>query len=107
MTARMTAAGPGFGTSFTTAMSPSGIRCWTPFETLSVGVSVQYRFRLPKIDRSNPDDVRPHATRNVRTWVSNNASAESGWRIMMRDFDAAVKRYDRDPSVRVPGGLRL
>ena len=70
-------------------------------ETLSVGVSVQYRFRLPKINRSNPDDVRPHATRNVRTWVSNNASAESGWRIMMRDFDAAVKRYDRDPSVRM------
>ena len=65
-------------------------------ETLSVGVSVQYRFRLPKIDRSDPDDLRPHATRNVRTWVSNNASAESGWRIMMRDFDAAVKRYDRD-----------
>ena len=72
-------------------------------ETLSVGVSVQYRFRLPKINRSDPDDVRPHATRNVRTWVSNNASAESGWRIMMRDFDAAVKRYDRDPSVRVTG----
>ena len=71
-------------------------------ETLSVGASVQYRFRLPKINRSDPDDVRPHATRNVRTWVSNNASAESGWRIMMRDFDAAVKRYDRDPSVRMP-----
>ena len=70
-------------------------------ETLSVGVSVQYRFRLPKIDRSNPDDLRPHSTRNVRTWVSNNASAESGWRIMMRDFNAAVKRYDRDPSVRM------
>ena len=32
-------------------------------ETLSVGVSVQYRFRLPKIDRSNPDDVRPHASK--------------------------------------------
>ena len=70
-------------------------------EQLSVGASVQYRFRLPKINRSNPDDLRPHATRNVRTWVSNNASAESGWRVMMRDFDAAVKRYDRDPSVRV------
>ena len=70
-------------------------------ETLSVGVSVQYRFRLPKINRSDPDDLRPHTTRNVRTWVSNNASAESGWRIMMRDFDAAVKRYDRDPSVRM------
>ena len=70
-------------------------------ETLSVGVSVQYRFRLPKINRTDPDNVRPHATRNVRTWVSNNASAESGWRIMMRDFDAAVKRYDRDPSVRM------
>ena len=70
-------------------------------ETLSVGVSVQYRFRLPKINRSNPDNLRPHATRNVRTWISNNASAESGWRLMMRDFDAAVKRYDRDPSVRM------
>ena len=70
-------------------------------EQLSVGVSVQYRFRLPKINRSDPDDLRPHDTRNVRTWVSNNASAESGWRIMMRDFDAAVKRYDRDPSVRM------
>ena len=73
-------------------------------EQLSVGASVQYRFRLPKINRSDPDDLRPHATRNVRTWVSNNASAESGWRIMMRDFDAAVKRYDRDPSVRRPSG---
>ena len=71
-------------------------------EQLSVGASVQYRFRLPKINRSNPDDLRPHTTRNVRTWVSNNASAESGWRVMMRDFDAAVKRYDRDPSVRMP-----
>ena len=34
-------------------------------ETLSVGASVQYRFRLPKINRSDPDDVRPHTTRNV------------------------------------------
>ena len=69
-------------------------------ERLSVGASSQYRGRLPKINRSNPDNLRPHATNNVRDWVSNNNSVESGWRSMMRDFDAAVKRYDRDPSVR-------
>ena len=69
-------------------------------ERLSVGASSQYRGRLPKINRSNPDNLRPHTTNNVRDWVSNNNSVESGWRSMMRDFDAAVKRYDRDPSVR-------
>ena len=73
-------------------------------EQLSVGVSVQYRGRVPKIDRSDPDNLRPYATRNrnVRDWISNNNSVESGWRSMMRDFHEAVKRYDRDPAVRMP-----
>ena len=66
------------------------------------GSSLRYTARLPRIDRSNPDDLRPHRTRNVRTWVSNVASVEGGWKSMMRDFDAAVKRWDRDPSVRRP-----
>ena len=71
-------------------------------EQLSVGVSVQYRGRVPKIDRSDPDNLRPYATRkNVRDWISNNNSVESGWRSMMRDFHEAVKRYDRDPAVRM------
>ena len=73
-------------------------------EQLTIGSAIQYRARLPKIDRSNPDDLRPHRTQNVRTWVSNVPSADSGWRSMMRDFDAAVKRYDRDTSVRMPSG---
>ena len=71
---------------------------------LDVGVSVQYRARLPKIDRSSLDDLRPHRNQNVRTWVTNVPSVENGWRSMMRDFDAAVKRYDRDPSVRTSFG---
>ena len=62
---------------------------------------------LPKIDRSNPDDLRPHRTQNVRDWISNVPNIDGGWRGMMRDFDACVKRYDRDPSVRVQGGLRV
>ena len=73
----------------------------TAVEQLAIGSAIQYRARLPKIDRSNPDNLRPHATRNVRDWVSNVPSVDSGWRSMMRDFDAAVKRYDRDPSVRM------
>ena len=76
----------------------------TPRSKLDVGVSVQYRARLPKIDRSNLDDLRPHRNQNVRTWVTNVPSVENGWRSMMRDFDAAVKRYDRDPSVRTSFG---
>lgn len=76
-------------------------------EQLSVGVGVQHRARLPKIDRSNPDDLRPHVRQNVRDWISNVPSVENGWRSMMRDFDAAVKRYDRDPSVRMTQGHSL
>ena len=76
----------------------------TAVEQVAIGVSVQYRARLPKIDRSNPDDLRPHRNQNVRTWVTNVPSVDSGWRSMMRDFDAAVKRYDRDTSVRMPSG---
>ena len=76
----------------------------TAVERLPIGTSVQYRARLPKINRSNPDDLRPHATQNVRTWVTNVSNVESGWRSMMRDFDAAVKRYDRDPDVRMNSG---
>ena len=57
-------------------------------EQLSVGASVQYRFRLPKINRSDPDDLRPHTTRNVRTWVSNNASC----RKRLADNDAGLRR---------------
>ena len=76
-------------------------------EQLTIGSAIQYRARLPKIDRSNPDDLRPHRTQNVRTWVSNVPSADSGWRSMMRDFDAAVKRYDRDTSVRMPSGTHV
>ena len=76
----------------------------TAVEQLTIGSSIQYRARLPKIDRSNPDDLRPHTRQNVRDWVTNVPSVDSGWRSMMRDFNAAVKRYDRDPSVRVPSG---
>ena len=70
-------------------------------ERLPIGTSIQYRGKLPRINRSNPDDLRPHPTQNVRTWVSNVPTIDGGWRTMMRDFDAAVKRYDRDPSVRI------
>ena len=73
-------------------------------EQISIGNTIQYRGRVPKIDRRNSDDLRPHATQNVRDWISNNNSVESGWRSMIRDFDAAVKRYDRDPSVRMFSG---
>ena len=66
------------------------------------GNSLVYLARLPKINRNSPDNLTPHATQNVRTWVSNVASVDGGWRSMMRDFDAAVKRYDRDPLVRIP-----
>ena len=72
-------------------------------ERLPIGDTIQYRGRLPRIDRSNPDDLRPHLTANVRDWISNVPNIDGGWRGMMRDFDAAVKRYDRDPSVRVSG----
>ena len=68
------------------------------------GASLRYTARLPKIDRSNPDDLVPHARQNVRTWVSNVASVDGGWKSMMRDFNDGVKRYDRDPSVRMPFG---
>ena len=73
-------------------------------EQLAIGSSIQYRARLPKISRSNPDDLRPHRTQNVRTWISNVPKVDSGWESMMRDFDGCVKRYDRDPSVRMPSG---
>ena len=77
----------------------------TAVKQLTIGASIQYEARLPKIDRSNPDDLRPHTRQDVRTWVTNVPSADSGWRSMMRDFDAAVKRYDRDPSVRMASGI--
>ena len=64
--------------------------------------ALQYTARLPKIDRSSPDNLIPHVRQNVRTWVSNVPSVEGGWKSMMRDFDSAVKRYDRDPLVRIP-----
>ena len=70
-------------------------------ERLPIGDTIQYRGRLPKIDRSNPDDLRPHRTQNVRDWITNVPNIDGGWRGMMRDFDACVKRYDRDPSVRM------
>ena len=60
-------------------------------ERLTIGSSIQYRARLPKINRSNADDLRPHGTQNVRTWISNVPKVDSGWQSMMRDFDAAVK----------------
>ena len=68
-------------------------------EQVSIGSTIQYRGRLPKIDRSDPNDLRPHARQNVRTWISNVSNVDGGWRSMMRDFDASVTRYDRDPSV--------
>ena len=71
-------------------------------DQVTIGSSVQYRGRLPKIDRSVPDNLRPHRNQNVRTWITNVPSVDGGWRSMIRDFDAAVKRYDRDPLVRVP-----
>ena len=74
-------------------------------ETLSVGASMQYKARLPKIDRRDPDNLRPHPANNVREWVTNTNNVERGWRLMMRDFDAAVKRYDRDPAVRMLSGI--
>ena len=74
---------------------------------LPIGTSIQYQARLPKINRGNPDDLRPHTSNNVRTWVSNVPSVDSGWRSMMRDFHAAVKRYDRDPAVRIPSGNHI
>ena len=40
----------------------------TAVEQITTGSAVQYRARLPKIDRSNPDDLRPHVRQNVRTW---------------------------------------
>ena len=73
-------------------------------ERVTVGSTIQYRGRLPKIDRSNPNDLRPHSTQNVRTWITNVTTVDGGWRSMMRDFDQAVKRYDRDPSVRMNSG---
>ena len=79
----------------------------TAVEQVAIGVSVQYQARLPKIDRSSPDDLRPHTRQNVRTWITNVPSVDSGWRSMMRDFDAAVKRYDRDTSVRMPSGSHV
>ena len=79
----------------------------TVVERLAIGNTIQYRARLPKINRSNPDDLRPHTSQHVRTWVTNVPSVDSGWRSMMRDFDAAVKRYDRDPSVRMSVGTHV
>ena len=73
-------------------------------EQVTIGSSIQYRGRLPKIDRSIPDNLRPHRNQNVRTWITNVPTVDGGWRSMIRDFDAAVKRYDRDPLVRVPSG---
>ena len=64
------------------------------------GSTLRYTARLPKIDRSSPDNLIPHVRNNVRTWVSNVPSVEGGWKSMMRDFNDAVKRYDRDPLVR-------
>ena len=66
------------------------------------GSSLRYTARLPRIDRGNPDRLLPHATRNVRTWVSNVPNVEGGWKSMMRDFNDSVKRWDRDPRVRMP-----
>ena len=43
----------------------------------------------------------------MRTWVSNVPSVEGGWKSMMRDFDECVKRYDRDPLVRMPSGRHV
>ena len=83
---------------------PEWDNAYTAVEQLAIGSSIQYRARLPKIDRSNPDDLRPHTRQNVRDWVTNVPSVDSGWRSMMRDFDAAVQRYDRDPSVRMVSG---
>ena len=71
------------------------------------GSSLRYTARLPKIDRSNPDDLIPHVRNNVRTWISNVPSVEGGWKSMMRDFNECVKRYDRDPLVRIPSGVHL
>ena len=66
------------------------------------GSSLRYTARLPKIDRSTPDNLIPHVRNNVRTWISNVPSVEGGWKSMMRDFNDCVKRYDRDPRVRMP-----
>ena len=74
-------------------------------ETLTVGGRPSYKCRLPKIDRSNPNDLRPHATANVRDWISNVPFVDSGWQSMMRSFDDCVIRYDRDPGVRMLSGL--
>ena len=62
-------------------------------EQVTIGSSIQYRGRLPKIDRRIPDDLRPHRSQNVRTWITNVPTVDGGWRSMIRDFDAAVKRY--------------
>ena len=50
------------------------------------GSSLRYTARLPKIDRSSPDNLIPHVRQDVRTWVSNVPSVEGGWKSMMRDF---------------------
>ena len=50
------------------------------------GSSLRYTARLPKIDRSSPDNLIPHVRNNVRTWISNVPSVEGGWKSMMRDF---------------------
>ena len=68
------------------------------------GATLRYTARIPRINRTNPDHLTPHATRNVRTWVSNVPGVDGGWKSMMRDFNDAVKRYDRDTSVRVDSG---
>ena len=71
------------------------------------GSSLRYTARLPKIDRSNPDDLIPHVRNNVRTWISNVPSVEGGWKSMMRGFDDCVKSvWDRDPRVRMPRPAR-
>ena len=76
-------------------------------EQLAIGSDIQYRARLPKIDRSNPDDLRPHPTQNVRTWNINVPDVTNSYRSMQRGFNAAVKRYDRDTSVRMPSGTHV
>ena len=76
-------------------------------EQLAIGSDIQYRARLPKIDRSSPDDLRPHPTQNVRTWNINVPDVTNSYRSMQRGFNAAVKRYDRDTSVRMPSGTHV
>ena len=59
------------------------------------------QLRLPRIDRTDPDNWVPSAE-SVATFGGHRSALERGspWRSAVRDFAAAVKRWDRDPRAR-------